>query len=556
MNFTSLTFLGFGILGVAALRLAPVGWPKNLAILALNALFLSSFAASPLQLAPLIFYVLAGYAAIRIVGRNRSGIVFALAIVGLVGVFVWMKQYAVLPLIGIPTFPILAIGLSYILFRVLHLVIDVAQDALEPPPFLSYLNYVFFFLSFVSGPIQRYEDFATEASLPLPPAAWDDVHQSMHRIVLGYFMVIVVSSAATHFMDIGSPMLNAALAGHAFGDTLRIYTLMVVAYLINMFANFAGYMHIVIGIGGLAGFRLPENFNHPFASKNFSDLWSRWHMTLSDWFKAYLFNPLLKALAMRWGSRRTSPYLAALAFFATFLVMGIWHGTTFQFLVYGVLLGVGITIPRIWQILMTAWLKKDGYKALCEKSWYYQLSRAATLGFFAIAMTCIWISLGPLEALLAPQGLAVVAITFVILTVGGALAGTAWDWAVVRIVAVLTDVGSPGGARFRNVILPPAIVFAGGAVLATALVGTTGVATGNSFIHEAAIILISATVFTSGAIAIGLLDGPAKRLFSLFLSPRRQLDAATAWMGLRIFVVANFAVLLASAVPQFIYRAF
>src|SRR5262250_2889257 len=100
-------------------------------------------------------------------------------------------------------------------------------------------------------------------------------------------------------------------------------------------------MDVVIGIGRFYGFRLPENFDRPFAAGNFLEFWTRWHITLSNWFKVYVFNPGLRALAARVETPRAMPYLGVLAYFVTFLLMGVWHGSTRAFVIYGLLLGAG-----------------------------------------------------------------------------------------------------------------------------------------------------------------------------------------------------------------------
>jgi D-alanyl-lipoteichoic acid acyltransferase DltB (MBOAT superfamily) len=155
-------------------------------------------------------------------------------------------------------------------------------------------------------------------------------------------------------------------------------------FLLHLYFNFAGYMNVVIGIGVLAGLRLPENFKDPFRTANFIDLWSRWHITLSEWFKIYLFNPLLKAMGRRWADAVPMAYLGAISFFITFAVMGIWHGTTGYFLVFGLLLGLGVSVNRLWQIVAAKRLGRDKYRLLCERAIYADASRSTAIAFFSM----------------------------------------------------------------------------------------------------------------------------------------------------------------------------
>src|SRR3546814_9533403 len=105
-------------------------------------------------------------------------------------------------------------------------------------------------------------------------------------------------------------------------------------------------MGVAIGLGRLLGIAIPENFNRPELARNFLEFWSRWHITLSDWFKFYVFNPVTKEL-LRIADRPTlTPWLGAVGFFLTFFVMGVWHGTSATFVVYGLLLGLGVSLNR------------------------------------------------------------------------------------------------------------------------------------------------------------------------------------------------------------------
>src|SRR6185312_14033574 len=138
--------------------------------------------------------------------------------------------------------------------------------------------------------------------------------------------------------------------------------------------------------------RLPENFDRPFTARNFLEFWQRWHMTLSNWFKLYLFNPLVGALAGRFTSRAAAPYLGVIAFFVTFLVMGVWHGTTAVFVIYGLLMGAGASINKLWQVACTERLGKKRYRALSESGAYIYFARGLTVGYFALALTCLWVT--------------------------------------------------------------------------------------------------------------------------------------------------------------------
>src|SRR5277367_137098 len=165
VNLTSLLFLAFAVVAVILLRLAPSGVLRRAAIFGLNAAFLLSMVTAPLQLVPLAGFVLLGYGAILIAGRARSSLRLGTLVTGLVVIFIWLKRYPIVSAVPTFSFAFTVVGLSYILFRILHILVDVSQGCLPRPSFIAYLNYVFFFLSLLSGPIQRYEDFAPQAEI-------------------------------------------------------------------------------------------------------------------------------------------------------------------------------------------------------------------------------------------------------------------------------------------------------------------------------------------------------------------------------------------------------
>src|ERR1700734_2365357 len=139
MSLTSPLFLAFAFAAVLLLRLAPSGVPRRAAILGLNAVFLFSIVTAPLQLVPLAGFILLGYGAILIAGRARSSLSLGILVTGLVGIFVWLKRYPIVSAVPTFNFAFTVVGLSYILFRILHILIDVAQGSLRRPSFVAYV---------------------------------------------------------------------------------------------------------------------------------------------------------------------------------------------------------------------------------------------------------------------------------------------------------------------------------------------------------------------------------------------------------------------------------
>jgi D-alanyl-lipoteichoic acid acyltransferase DltB (MBOAT superfamily) len=157
-------------------------------------------------------------------------------------------------------------------------------------------------------------------------------------------------------------------------------------------------------------------------------------MTLSEWFKTYVFNPLLKVLATHVTAPAAGPYLGVIAFFVTFLIMGVWHGTTSVFVVYGLLMGAGASLNKLWQVFITKRLGKKGYRALSEKTPVIYLARGLTLAYFALALTCLWVDMPQLLHIVKMLGLHGILASYVVLSVAAAIGYFFWDAAAALMV--------------------------------------------------------------------------------------------------------------------------
>ena len=565
MSLTSLGFLGFAALSIILLRILPGGGWRQATLLGLDAAFLYSQTDALLPLLPLIGFVLLGYVAVIAAERRRARHGLGLLVLGMVAIFVWLKRYPLVSALPTFGFAFTVVGLSYMLFRILHIVIDVGQGSLSRPRFVSYLNYVFNFLCLLSGPIARLEDFEPQLRVRPPLPSWREIDAAAQRILRGYVMVAVLASIATNFVNLLKPEFSAALVHGEVAHGVRVYALLTGTYLFNLYVNFSGYMEIVIGIGMLAGLTLPENFNFPFLSKNFLDLWSRWHITLSNWLKFYLFNAVLKSLGARFGTRSNMAYLGAIAFFVTFVVMGIWHGTTYIFFVYGLFLGAGVTVNRLWQIWAPQWLGKSGYKNLQQREWYFQLSRAATLSYLAVALTSFWITDQQAAALIRPDGLAIFLGGYVGLVAAGTMAGFAWDGVSAffrkRLLAPWAPAdgekgGGPEVRRAGRVLLISLLAVAlASMVVALVSLDLTGILAGSSSVRRLAMLALMAGACAAILISVGRLE-PAVARWRDAVFPRRGRDAAAIWLGFRALLAINLVLLMVSSIPEFIYKAF
>ncbi|HEX2870085.1 MAG TPA: MBOAT family O-acyltransferase [Polyangiaceae bacterium] len=423
MSLTSTSFLVLALAAILLSRALPAA-ARPWVLSAASVVFIGSYLDRPIEALPLAGLLVGGYWVVEALRRTRSALLLTVALATVVGSFLVLKRYGFVPAFARVPLPYLVVGLSYVLFRLLHLMIDARQGELgRRIPVQQFFNYCAGFLTFTAGPIQLYPDFVEQQARG-PSNDPAEVADAMQRVVRGFVLVCVVSAVLNYvFAALSVRLLQATpqVAGPlVFAVCAALYT----AYL---YANFAGYMHIVIGVGALMGLRLPENFAQPFAARSFLEFWSRWHMTLSGWFKTYLFNPLLKRLTQRWPSAGSAPYLAVLAFFITFLVMGIWHGSTLVFVVYGLFLGAGASLNKLWQDAARARWGKREYKRLSDQPLAIYASRGLVFGYFALALTCLWVSLPQLLALAGSLGFVGVVGAFLALSASAAVGFAVWD---------------------------------------------------------------------------------------------------------------------------------
>lgn len=437
METASVRFLAFGV-GVAVCYnlFRPVAWRQAVLLIA-NTVFLATFVSRPWMLVPLVGFLVYGYSAVRWMrgGLRRA---FPGVLLLTIGLFIWLKRYTFLPHSMFLSAPYTTIGLSYIFFRVLHLIIDTRNDDLpERITLVSYLNYTLNFATLVSGPIQLYPGFAeTHLARERPALTILEIGRAAERIVRGFFKVEVLSMVfsgiqqhAIKSLSVSQPLLGRAATG----------AILVAVYPIYLYCNFSGYMDVVIGLAGLMRFRLPENFDRPFSSDNFLNFWSRWHITLSNWFKIYFYNPLLMYLMGRSASPTLEPFLAVFAFFATFFLLGIWHGQNSVFAFYGVVLGLGVSVNKLYQIAMARMIGKKRYKELSSRPLYNVFSRGATYTYYSFCMLWFWSNwaqMGDFVRKLQPTALL---LAWVFIFACATLLLSAWETARNTLLAIQWD---------------------------------------------------------------------------------------------------------------------
>ena len=235
-------------------------------------------------------------------------------------------------------FDIRWLGFSYIAFRLIHTLRDRQTGHLPALSLDEYLVYMLFFPAVSAGPIDRAERFIKQLRQPDAPGA-KNLAAGGERLLIGLFKKFVLADALAMIA------LNGQNAGQVQGTGWL--WLLLLAYSFQIFFDFSGYTDIAIGLGHLMGIRLPENFNTPYLKPSLTRFWDNWHITLTQWFRAYFFNPLTRFLRTR--TRWMPAWLVILVTqLSTMLLIGLWHGMTLNFILWGLWHGLGLFINNRW----------------------------------------------------------------------------------------------------------------------------------------------------------------------------------------------------------------
>ncbi len=290
----------------------------------------------PLFLASVLINYLSG---VLLTGRfARSKAVLAVSVVlnlGILGVFKYTdfilhNLNAALGTASPMTAILLPIGLSFFTFQGLSYVIDVYREPESGTrDYLKLLLYLSFFPQLIAGPIVKYHDISAQIdSRVLTP---EESAAGIRRFIRGLAKKLLIADSVGYLAD-------AAYATLSGTPDSRVMWLGAVCYTLQIYYDFSGYSDMAIGMGHMFGFTIRENFLFPYGASSLRDFWRRWHVSLSTWFREYLYIPL--------GGNRRGRARAALNRFAVFLCTGIWHGANWTFLVWGAMHGLCLIAER------------------------------------------------------------------------------------------------------------------------------------------------------------------------------------------------------------------
>ncbi len=370
MSLLSAKFLALAFLSAIVLS-ASRGRIATLFFLGVNVVFAWSYLQDPVGLGSTLGLCVAGFFFARWTARLRSARATACAVSTLVIAFVVLRGYDIVR-VFLPDVELLdrlsTVGLSFLFFKIVHVVVDSAGGTIESLRFHSYLNYCLNFTTFLMGPIQRYQDFTDQwerkqrALAPTFEAHLGAVNRVLRGLVKKFVLAEALAPYALHSRVASGP------DGVAF-DVGSSGELVVATYLFYFFLyfDFSGYCDVVIGFGSLMGIKPPENFRTPFLSRNVSDYWKRVHGSLTSWLTDYVFNPLSMA-AMRsrlLASRRT--LVIPIALMGTMFVSGVWHGTSLAFLCFGLIHGVMLIAHHVYREFLSARMGRKRFAAFSSQ---------------------------------------------------------------------------------------------------------------------------------------------------------------------------------------------
>jgi D-alanyl-lipoteichoic acid acyltransferase DltB (MBOAT superfamily) len=345
MTFVSFEFLVF-IAVFTVLYILTRGRARLAVILISSCVFYGWF--NPWFLLLIWFSILLDFTTSQIIDRSNSEGVRRLALTGTIvcnlGVLAFFKYWNflidqlnnVLPFFGTTT-PVdrwnifLPIGVSFYTFQSMSYAIDVyRRDMPAERSLLRYAAFVTFFPQLVAGPIVRAESFMPQMQRE-QQVTWNSLLSGLQLIVWGYFMKVVVADSLAVYVD-------QHFAAPQFASSLSLF-IAVIFYAFQIYGDFFGYSLIAIGIGEVFGFDLGRNFDRPYFSASFSEFWQRWHISLSTWLRDYLYIPL--------GGNRHGTFMTYRNLFLTMLLGGLWHGASWNFVIWGCLHGFYLIGQRL-----------------------------------------------------------------------------------------------------------------------------------------------------------------------------------------------------------------
>lgn len=226
----------------------------------------------------------------------------------------------------------LPIGISFYTFQIMSYVIDVYWKKVKPQKnFISVATYITLFPQLIAGPIVNYK--TVENELVKRNQSWNNIADGLRRFIVGLTKKVIIANNVAILAD---TIFNTSAAELG---TILVW-LGAIAYAIQIYFDFSGYSDMAIGLGKMFGFNFLENFNYPYIATSITDFWRRWHISLSSWFREYVYIPL--------GGNRCSKLKWLRNIIVVWMLTGLWHGANWNFIIWGLYFGVILIIEKLF----------------------------------------------------------------------------------------------------------------------------------------------------------------------------------------------------------------
>ena len=227
---------------------------------------------------------------------------------------------------------VMPLGISFFIFQTLSYVIDVYRKEVEPQiSFYKLTLYISFFPQLIAGPIVQYHDIVHD--IEHNNCEFSDVVYGVRRFIIGLGKKVLIANQLGEIAD------NIFNSGFTYVD-MPVAWIGALCYSLQLFYDFSGYSDMAIGMGQMLGFKFPENFNYPYMSKSITEFWKRWHITLGQWFKEYVYIPL--------GGNRKGLEVQIVNLFIVWSLTGLWHGAGWNFLIWGLYYFVILLMEKLF----------------------------------------------------------------------------------------------------------------------------------------------------------------------------------------------------------------
>ncbi len=360
LGLLPVALIGFFLLGAAGWRRPAIAW--------LSFISLVFYGVWNVDYVPLLLgSIAANYAVARVLARTQSRALLAAGVAGNLALLGYYKYAGFLVIsvneatgAGLPVPSILLpLAISFYTFQQIAFLVDAHDRIAAEPSFLNYCMFITFFPHLIAGPITHHREMIPQFDNPAifrPQIRMMALGATV--FIVGLFKKVIIADTIAAY---AAPVFTAS----NLGDPVQAFQAWggALAYTLQMYFDFSGYSDMAIGLGLLFGVRLPFNFDSPLKARNIIDYWARWHMTLTRFVTAYLYNPVAMRITrarMEAGKPRVKPKTITAGAFASLiafptilsmLVIGWWHGAGWQFALFGLLHGVFLTINHGFRAL-------------------------------------------------------------------------------------------------------------------------------------------------------------------------------------------------------------